>query len=379
MSERRSLAELKDELRARGQAAEVDVRISIRALENDVSSYNRKSAGGELVRPVGGALQKRFDPFADKALVRFGLEELEKMHFDGEASRCAEWVLQVAESHTPLLRALLFAYVADLSQFPLPGLERYDDIKLRFELLEDERCKLDPSAERWTFERALVEGEQVIEFGPKQATERVVRMGLKIREDAMRHGILLALRRHAIRREFKRVLSVLGERKRCDDCARDVFTVPLYRLRGIDALRALVCPTCAKTLASYFMPRGDDVQAVLNVAFIDFELIHEWSFQLGKASIATQLTQYELEECTVGDLRKRFFNDVLRRNAIDVTLQQLVIEQDGAKLSDRRALEALPSRSVVVRFGEGAEVSEGDALELLKHRIRTRFSGSASS
>jgi hypothetical protein len=194
----------------------------------------------------------------------------------------------------------------------------------------------------------------------------------------MRHGILLALRRHAIRREFKRVLSVLGERKRCDTCASDVFTVPLYRVRGIDALRALVCPTCATTLASYFMPKGDDVQAVLNVAFIDFELIHEWSFQLGKTSIATQLTQHELEALNVGDMRKRFFGDVLKRHAIEVTLPQLILEQDGAKLSDRRSIEALPSRSFVVRFGPGAAVSEGDAVELLKHRIRTRFSGSTS-
>jgi hypothetical protein len=296
------------------------------------------------------------------------------MHFDGEATQCAEWVLQIADSHPPLLRALLFAYVADLSQFPLPGLERYEDIKLRFDLLEDERCELDPGQERWSFEKALVEGDQVIEFGPKQASEKVVRMGLKVRNEAMRHGMLLALRRHAIRREFKRVLSVLGEKKPCEECATDVFTVPLYRLRGLDALRALVCPRCASTLHTYWMPRGDDVQAVLNVAFIDFEIIHEWSFQIGKASIATQLTTKELFAMSVGDLKKRLFHDVFRRNDIDVTLAQVTLEQDGHKLSDRRALEDLPSRSVGVRFADDAAVSVGDALEMVRHRIRTRFS-----
>lgn len=369
------IAELKAELWSRGQAAQDDVRVAIRALESEVSAYNRKSAGGAMVKPVDRVgLQKRFDPFADKQLVRFGLEELEKMHFDGEASQCAEWVVQIAESHPPLLRALLFAYVADLSQFPLPGLERYDDIKLRFDVLEDERCDLDPGQERWSFEKALVEGDQVIEFGPKQATEKVVRMGLKVRNDAMRHGMLLALRRHAIRKEFKRVLSVLGEKKACAECKKDVFTVPLYRLRGLDALRALVCPHCGTTLHTYWMPRGDDVQAVLNVAFIDFELIHEWSFQLGKASVATQLSQRELEDMTVLDLKKRLVNDVFKRNDVDVTLGQVWLEQDGDKLPDKRALEDLQDRSVTVRFSDDASVSVGDALEVVKHRIRTRFS-----
>jgi hypothetical protein len=283
-------------------------------------------------------------------------------------------VLQIADSHPPLLRALLFAYVADLSPFPLPGLERYDDIKLRFSVLEDERCELDPGQERWSFEKALVEGDQVIEFGPKQASEKVVRMGLKVRNEAMRHGTLLALRRHAIRREFKRVLSVLGEEKRCESCDDDVFTVPLYRLRGLDALRALVCPHCATTLHSYWMPKGDDVQAVLNAAFIDFELIHEWSFQLGKSTLATQLTGKELEEMSVLDLKKRLFSDVFKRNDIGVTLAQVSLWQDGEKLSERRSLEDLPSRSVQVRFVTDAAVSVNDAVEMVRHRIRTRFS-----
>ncbi|MCC6807268.1 MAG: hypothetical protein IT381_07580 [Deltaproteobacteria bacterium] len=370
------VAELKAELQERALVAEGDVRVAVRTLESEVNAFNRKTAGGAIVKPLDRGVGKRFDPYADKALVRFALEELEKVHFDGEATQCAEWVLQIAESHPPLLRALLFAYVADLSQFPLPGLERYDDIKLRFDLLEDERCKLGEvkASERWTFERALVEGDQVIEFGPKQASEKVVRMGLKLRNDAMRHGMLLALRRHAIRREFKRVLSVLGEKKACAECQTDVYTVPLYRLRGLDALRALVCPHCATTLHTYWMPRGDDVQAVLNVAFIDFEIIHEWSFGIGKATVATQLTTKEQDDMTVGELKKRLHADVFRRNNIEVTAAQVWLEQDGDKLPEKRAIVDLGSKSVVVRFASDAGVSVGDALELLKHRIRTRFS-----
>ena len=41
---------------------------------------------------------------------------------------------------------------------------------------------------------------------------------------------------------------------------------------------------------------------------------------------------------------------------------------------DKKPLEDLSERSVVVRFTADAAVSTGDALEIVRHRIRTRFS-----
>ncbi len=375
------LGELQVELTERALRAENDVRSVIELLESKVDAYNRKAAGGDRVlaiEPLDAtvALEKRFDPFADKALIRFGLEELATLRLGREAEQCADWVGQLADSHEPLLHAILLAYVADLSPYPLPGLERFSDVQLRFDALEDERIATSASEdeERWTFERTLVAADDVLEYGPKQMSERVVRAGLRLRSAAMRDGILLALREHKLRTVFKRVLAVIGERKSCATCAEDVFTVPLYRLRGLDALRALVCPQCGGTLHSYWMPKGEDVQAVLNGAFIDFEMVSEWSFRLASSSVATQLARVELEETTIADLKRRLHNDVFKRNGIEIALGDISLEQEGKRVGERRRADELASRSLQVRFAPEAGLNEADTLEVLKHRIRSRFS-----
>ena len=82
----------------------------------------------------------------------------------------------------------------------------------------------------------------------------------------------MALRSHKLRVEFRRVLANLGERTGCPECQEEVFAVPLYRLRGLDDLHASACPRCGHLVRSYFLPRGKDVQSVLNTAFLDLDI-----------------------------------------------------------------------------------------------------------
>ena len=123
------------------------------------------------------------------------------------------------------------------------------------------------------------------------------------------------------------MLATLGERTGCPECQEEVFAVPLYRLRGLDDLHATACPRCGHLVRSYFLPRGKDVQSVLNTAFLDLELLSEWRFRMGSASVAVQLLPVQLERMTVGQLKRRFWVDVLERHAIPVPLQSVRLVQ----------------------------------------------------
>jgi len=80
-----------------------------------------------------------------------------------------------------------------------------------------------------------------------------------------------------------------GNTSPCAGCKRDVYVTPLYRTRGLDDLRSSVCPRCGTVHQSYWMPKGKDVQAVLNPTYLDYELVSEWTFELAHLSIAMQL------------------------------------------------------------------------------------------
>ncbi len=179
--------------------------------------------------------------------------------------------------------------------------------------------------------------------------------------------------RIGLRAEFRRVLATLGERTGCPECQEEVFAVPLYRLRGLDDLHATACPRCGHLVRSYFLPRGKDVQSVLNAAFLDLELLSEWSFRMGPATVAVQLLPAQLERMTVGQLKRRFWTDVLERHGIQVRLEAVRLLQARRPVPERRKLADLERRDFLVAFGPRAGVSVADALETVRHRIRTRF------
>jgi len=299
--------------------------------------------------------------------VRLGLEELKTLVAHPGARQLAERFEQEGEARPALLRLLLFTYIAELSRFPLPGLEDFDDISLRLSALA-RPGELDAS-----LERALVDADAWVEFGVRKATEHVAHLGLRFRSELAREALPVMLKSLPIRRELRRVLGVLGEREACPTCAADVFAVPLFRTHGLDDFRSLVCPRCGTTLKSYWMPKGQDVQAVLNDAFLDFELVTEWSFRLGRGSFGIQLLPLQVEALNVGKLRRRVFEDVFRRYELEVELEQLRLVQDGAVVSDRELLSQRGSTSFVVELDESAPVREDEALEMLLHRVRNRF------
>ncbi len=361
------LAELKEELQERVQRSYAYVRDAAVELEAEVSHFNREHAAALEERGKREQALAQFDPFADKRLIRLGLAQLESLRPSSAVIRQADALLALGKERPAILRLVLLTYIAELSPFPLPGLESYEQLAERHARLG----KRDKNP--LSLEEALVEADSLVEWGVRRATARVVHMGLHFRSQPARDAVPVLLRSLYARRVFKQILGVLGEQEKCNTCRKRVFLVPLFRTHGIDDFRALVCPRCGQTARSYWMPKGKDVQAVLNDAFLDFEIITEVSFRLGRASIGAQLLPRQLDDLDVGALKQRFYDDVLRRYEIEVAAEHVQLWQGGAALQERRRLATLSDYAFEVRFTEESPLREGEALELLRHRARARF------
>lgn len=365
--------EIAAELRAQARRSYGDVRDAIIRLERRVSEYNRR--GAELARQgkakESSALDRVFDPYANRRLIRLGVEALAKARFSAGARQQAEWIEGLAQSNPALLRLVLFTYASERCAHPPPGLETYEGLALRFAHLAREDAK------KPGLEETLVEAADVLEYGVLRASERKARAGLRFRAEAVREAVPLALRALALRRELRQVLGVLGKRVTCRKCGREVFEVPLYRLRGLDDLHASVCPECGETLESYWMPSGKNIQSELNDAFLDLELVSEFSFRISREVIAMQLLPRQAEVMTVGELKRRFHAEVLERHGLGVEPGQVQLAQRRKKMDEELVLADLEETGFSVSFAKGAPLSTAEAMEIVRHRVRNRFKANA--
>ncbi len=362
-----AFAALRRELQERTREAYEDLSVAVGALEEAVRRYNKSAP---LLSTGTRGMGPAFDAHTRRPLVRWTLQGIAALRASPEARRRAEWLVGEAARRPAVVRLVLFTYAAELVPAGLDTLATLESVRLRFEAL---------SSASEGLEEALVDAAEVLELGVRRAGPRVVQTGLRFRDAAMAEAVPLALRSHTLRAEFRRVLGTLGERTRCPACAADVFAVPLYRLRGLDDLHASVCPACGHRLKSYFLPQGQDVQSVLNDAFLDLELLIEWTFRLGRASVSIQLLPAQLESLTVGQLKRRFVEDVLGRHGVDVAERHVRLLQGRRPVPERRLLADCPTRTFSVAFAKGTKLSVADALERVRFRIRTRFRPEASS
>ena len=359
--------EMRVELKERVEGAYKDVAEAARWLEQEVARFNRDQKDGLTRAGKNAELAKTFSPFADRGLVRVGLETLARERLSGQARRLSTWIEEEVEQNPGLVRLLLFTHASSLSPFPLEGLESFDDLRERFRVLAAD----DPESPG--LEATLVHAEDLVEYGVRAGEDGVVRTGLRFRNDDVRAAVAVSLDGFRVRRLFRGVLGLLSRGARCEGCSQDVYPVPLYRLRGVDNLRATVCPSCGFTLSSYWLPKGQDVQAVLNRTFLDFDMVSEWSFSLGRGDIAIQLAPSQRDHMTVGDLKRRFVDDVFQRNGIEITRGQVRLLQGGRRVTEKIPLDVLTEQGFRVGLTEAVERSEDEIFELIRHRVRTRF------
>jgi hypothetical protein len=384
------LEELRAELEERIHTAVAELPKAIRLVEHAVTRYNRHTTLPAPKPRDDTALDRAFDPLPARPHIRVSLEALDKLSASPAAGREARAIEAMADAQPALLDVLLLTFASELATTPLAGLERFDDVHRRFLALRDEAGSDNaegaegvPPGGPTTLEAALVELDGRLEYGVRKVSGRRAQMGLRFRSETTREALPLALRAHAVRRRFCRVLAVLDEEVTCGACGETVFAMPLFRLRGLDDLRASVCPACGHTLKRYWMPKGTDVQAVLNDAFVDLELVVEFVVRLGRASCGFQLLPVELERMTVADLKDRLVADLFEKYALDVARAdvRLVARGDAGRLEtaldESTPLELVEPRTLDVAFTDAAPLELRDAVEMLQHRIRTRFSPDA--
>lgn len=343
-----------------------DIALAATRLEGEVDRFNKEALHSALEPKAKAELERAFDPFANKSLIRTGLLALKAAQASPAARAKADWLDTLAQENRPLLRLILFAYAVDLATHPLPGLEKLEDLRARLAHVHGDG----PAP---VLEELLVEAVGVLEYGVRSVNESRMRTGLRFRDEAVREAVPLALRFSGVKDEFRQVLQALGDRGTCEGCGDDVYAVPLFRTRGLDDLRAEVCPQCGHIQRSYWMPKGDDVQSILNDAFLELDVVTEWAFHIERASIALQLLPIQVEEMTVGDLRARFHRDVIEKNGVEVPLEQVSLMHGGQTLDDGTELLDLVGRSFDVAFANDASVTAAEALELIRYRIRHRF------
>ena len=363
------LEELREDLTGRIDRAYKDIRIAIRALENEVSRHNRENVAAKVVQPAHD-LERVFDPQANKHLVRLGLDQLNLRKISRGGEKMAAWLVEAAPDMPDALNLILLTYVCEMCPYPLEGLETYDDLRLRMGHL----C---PNGDPACLEKALVEIDHLVEFGVTNATARTAHAGLRFRSPVPQQAVALALESWPIRRAFKEVLAVLGAYTTCNGCRRQIFAVPLYKICGLDDLRAFVCPACGHILRSYWMPVGKDLQAVLNPTFVDYELVCEWSFRLGRESIAMQFLPIQVQTLTLRKLKALFIKEVFTRNQLDVEPQHIELYADGHRPREQTPLSAIAGRRFDIHFTDASPHGPRETIDMLKHRIRSRFRADA--
>ena len=364
------VAEVRSQLREQIDRGLTDVAVAARLLEDAVRSRNQQERASLITTATGDASALRpFDAHVDRELIRLGQASLQRRRISPAARALVPWVEALPQTQPGLLDLLLLTYVIDLSPLPLLGLDSYEALALRYATLAA------GSGLPADLATALLAAEAYVAYGLRPQPGRRAQAGLSFCDPALGEAIMVALAALPVRRAFRAVLCVVGEALPCEGCAVQVFAIPLYRLRGLDDLRGAVCPHCGVTLRSYWLPRGDDLQSVLNASYLDLDLVQSWTFSLARASVSLQLTERQAAAATLGTLRRRLLQDVFVRHGLSLQLRHLQLWNASSTqpLRDALHLEDLDNREIAIKLALAAPFTEADALEMVRHRIRTRF------
>ncbi len=362
------VVELKAELVEQFTRALTDVRAATQLLETHVQKYNHHRALASVASDASQMLGPAFDPHRKNHLVQLSLHALKVRNVSAAARAEAEQLEALAAAQPALLRLVLFAYICELSTLPIPGLERFAELEERFhDLGKNDNPPL-------TLTRALIEADKRVAFGVRHATEKMAFSGLKLLMASTREAMPLCLERLAVRTELRRLLSVLGEKIPCPTCARDVYVVPLFRLRGLDHLRALVCPDCGAALRRYWMPKGKDIQAILNPVYLELGTVIETELRLARTTLGMQWTTAEAEQVTLKELKRRLMTDLFERHDLGLAAAHVSLYAGRRELPPAMPVAELGNTPISIRLTHGAPLSTHEAVERLRQRIRARFS-----
>lgn len=326
---------------------------------------SRRTAMSQISRGRGptGAL-RAFDPLSESALVRRGVQHLDRQRATREARELARRLEESADSAPWEVALTLMAFFAEAAGRPPRSLSTGQGWAERYERLRAAW----PAAP--TFEHLLLRLPPHLEVGMR-ATPRAVAAGLQLAAPDLLAGVRISLDRSAVARLGREVLRELGPRERCRRCRRTETAVHLLRTRGLDELHGLLCPRCGAVLRSYW--RYGEVEGL--------EALAPWALQLGAvreqvahladAAIGFQFLPADRERLRAGGLRRLFGELYLSQYGLAVPPSEVGLRVGRVVLAPGEAVpEGQPVR---IALGPRAGLGEAAALELLRDRIERRF------
>jgi hypothetical protein len=356
--------------------ARVAAAAEARAVRDDALAGLDRLAGGARVlsrarrEHLGAAPAGRlraWDPVAESPLVRRAGAARGPRRGSAAARGLADALEAEATAAEPWECALtLLAFFAETAGSPPPPLLAVRDLAERWDALRAAW----PGAP--DLGAALAASPRHVELGLRTAGEEVV-AGLQLSAPDLRAGVREALARAPVAELARRVLAALGPRERCQACACEVYAVHVRRLRGVDEVRGLACPRCARSLKSFWRygpPEGLEALAPLAV---EIGLVVEQGLRVGGAALTFELLPSERARLTSRALLRRFQELCLAPCRVELPRGALAVR------AGRRLLPAgarVPEGAVATLVvGPAAGLDERALLRLLRERVKARFRG----
>jgi hypothetical protein len=357
-------AEAREEARAAAGAALGDARARLARLFGAARGLERawRTTMDRLARRGPTGALRPFDPLAESALVRAGARLLEATRAGAAARELGRRLEEEARREPPVEAALtLLAFLAEAAGSPPEGLASGAGLEAAW----DETLAPWPGAP--DLARALARLPRHLAPGFLR-TGGAVAFGVHLASPDLGAGVRIALRREAVASLARQALAALGPALRCGRCRRQRRALHLLRVRGIDEVHGLACPTCGAVLRSYWRygePGGLEALAPLA---LELGLVAEVDLDLAGASIGLQMLPPERERLTAAGLRRRVAEALLAPYRIGAGAAQLRV------LAGRRELgpgDAVPPGRLHLALG--GPLSAAEARDLLRARIERRF------
>lgn len=219
---------------------------------------------------------------------------------------------------------------------------------------------------------ALALAPRHVDLGLRWGSEGV-EAGVQLSAPELLAGVRDGLRAEAAKALARRALTALGPRERCGRCGADAYAIHLLRVRGIEELHGLACPSCAAVLRSFRRYGEPDALESLSGVALEVGLVVEQPLRLAGAPLAFQMLPVERARLTARALLSRFRELCLERHGIELAPGALALEvgrtllAPGARVPERArvSLVTLPAAGLAAR----------DLLDLVRRRVERRFRG----
>ncbi len=276
--------------------------------------------------------------------------------------RILDKIIDLANASPNTVFLLLIAHFFNESPDALSGLAYYDAIEMRLQAISTSRTSL---------AACLVDAEAWVSFDVIKHYR--ARTGLVIRDPVVATAMSHLIAHPDAAAWVRRVLRVMGDMQPCTRCKRNVFTIPLLLLRGLDSLRALACSLCGHWIHMYWLPCGEDIASHFWPIYLQQGLLHEVPMVLGDIKIGIQLAPAQYTRWTVAQFLDAVVHHVFVRNNITLKREHLILMHNKNSVDSNTPIKKLTGDDIVLSINPSNSIDLDVLMEKVKEAITGRF------